>query len=202
MEPILIMKEEVQVKKLDGNIFSTSSDAYGRVLAEEIPKGILYVKVLSWKGMKLNTKWYEASLSSSTVVVDKIGLLRVRVIGERGQGIAGAAVYVENTPFSGSTGEDGVVEFLLPENSYKVKACLGETCDSATVKVTGSGIATIEVSLPVFLRISPQVMLSFRDFLFMAIFTVVIVAALFVIIYEYTVWRRKKMIKVMKSAEA
>lgn len=192
---------EVQIKRLDGSIFTTSSDGYGRVLAKEIPKGILYVKVVSWRGMNLDTEWYEASLSSNTVTVDKIGLLRLRAVGERGQGLAGAAVYVEDTPLSGATGEDGVVEFVLPENSYRVKVCLGETCNVATVKVAGGEVAEVQVSLPVFLRVS-QVTLSFREFLLTAFLVVLMVAMLFIAIYEYTVWRRKRIARVVKPAKS
>lgn len=191
---------EVQIKRLDGSIFTTSSDGYGRVLAEEIPKGVLYVKVISWRGMKLDTEWYKVSLSSNTVTVDKIGLLRVKAVGERGQGLAGAVVYVEDTPLSGATGEDGVVEFILPENSYRVKVCLGETCNTATVKVVGGEVGEVQVSLPIFLRIS-QATLSFREFLLTTLLTVLVVAMLFIAIYEYTVWRRKRIARVMKPAK-
>jgi len=191
---------QVQVKKLDGSIISTTSDGNGKVLAEDIPKGILYVKVVSWKGMQLDTEWYEASLLNNMVIVDKIGLLRVKVVGERGQGLAGATVYIEGTPLSGSTGEDGVAEFLLPENSYEVKVCLGDTCSSTTATVPGGEIAETMVSLPVFLEVSPKLTMSFKEFLFAVIIAVAVIAVSFIALYEYSVWRRRRMARVVKPA--
>ncbi|MCD6457216.1 MAG: hypothetical protein J7K82_00060 [Thermoproteales archaeon] len=188
----------VQVRKLDNSIVSTSTDFNGKILVREVPKGTVYVKIISWKGFTIDSKWYEASLDDNVVVIEEIGLARVKVVGERGQGIAGVNVVVENTPLSGATGEDGTVEFLLPFGNYVIKVCYGNVCESKSVSVAGGKISETTIQLPVFLELGPELSLSFKDLIILIIVLLAIIVALYIALSEYAVWRRKKIAAALK----
>jgi len=181
----------VLVRKLDGSVAEASVGVGGLALVEEVPKGALEVKIESWRGLPVDSRWYEVSAEQTSVIVEEIGLLKVRVVGARGQGLAGAEVAVEGTPVSGATAADGIFSAELPEGAYRIEVNYGGRSSEAEVEVTGGEVTEIEISLPVFAEIAGWAM-SPAEFAGLVVLLVALAIVIVVGLYEYAVWRRRR----------
>ena len=161
-----------------------------------MPLGILKVTIVSWKGVPVD---YTVTVtpSNATVVCPKIGKLFVAVKGAAGQPIEGAEVkvlYEGKLVEAGTTDKGGSFTTYLPEAEYTVIAEYAGRRVSTTVKVPGSGTGKANLSVDVFMVVG-GLPLTYTEVVGILIGLAVAVIVLFVIAYEYSAWRRKRLVK-------
>ena len=170
----------------------------GSVAVEDVPLGTLEVTVESWRGLPIDFK-KTATVAEPVVIVEKIGMLKVRVVGARGQGLGGAEVVVTRageTVWSGTTAPDGTVSVELPEGSYSVKASYGGKEGEVSATITGAEVTEAKIELPVFLEVAGWAM-TLSDFVGLLLLIVLLVIVIVILLHEYAVWRRKRLAKVL-----
>lgn len=170
----------------------------GSVAVEDVPLGTLEVTVESWRGLPIDFK-KTATVAEPVVIVEKIGMLKVRVVGARGQGLGGAEVVVTRageTVWSGTTAPDGTASVELPEGSYSVKASYGGKESEASATITGAEVTEAKIELPVFLEVAGWAM-TLSDFVGLLLLIVLLVIVIVILLHEYAVWRRKRLAKVL-----
>ena len=182
---------DVTLKKMDGTEVKTVVGSDGTVAITEVPLGTVDVTVHKWKGMNVGFTKTGVTVTENTVIVDKIGMVKVKVVGQRGQGLAGAEVVLEGTPIKGTTTADGTFFDELPAGSYTVKVSYGGKEKTATASVTGGQVTEVVVELPVFIEIAGWSM-DMSAFIGMLLLIVLLIIVLFILLHEYSVWRRRK----------
>ncbi len=186
----------IRVEKLDGTSMSVTLDPQGKAVVREVPLGILKVTIVSWKGVPVD---YTVTVtpSNATVVCPKIGKLFVTVKGAAGQPIKGAEVkvlYEGKLVEAGTTDKGGSFTIYLPEAEYTVIAEYAGRRVSTAVKVPGSGTGKASLSIDVFMVVG-GLPLTYTEVVEILIGLAVAVIVLFVIAYEYSAWRRKRLVK-------
>jgi len=182
---------DITLKKKDGTEIKTVVGSDGTVAITEVPLGTVDVTVHKWKGMTVDFTKTGVTVTENTVIVDKIGVIKVKVVGQRGQGLAGAEVMLEGTPIKGTTAADGTFSDELPAGSYTVKVSYGGKEKTATATVTGGEVSEVVVELPVFIEIAGWSM-DMSAFIGMLLLIVLLIIVLFILLHEYSVWRRRK----------
>jgi len=182
----------IEAEKLDGEKVTFTTGADGSFTVQEVPLGILKLRVLSWKNIPLGYE-YVVTPYNSTVIIGKIHVLSVYVRGSRGQALTGArvAVYYGDTPVEEGLTENGLYATRLPEGSYRLEVSYANRRGSALVTVHGP--AEQEVTLDVFLEVG-GVALSQSEFVAAVLLAAVVIIGLYIILYEYGVWRRKRLL--------
>ncbi|QOJ79598.1 carboxypeptidase regulatory-like domain-containing protein [Infirmifilum lucidum] len=190
----------VTITTPDGRKITDALDSTGSITVREVPPGKISFSVDSWKGIPVA---YTGSVDRQPAVgitVPKIGKLTVKVLGARGQGIEGATVAVEKVG-TFTTDASGVVTMEIPEGTYAITAGKGGRTASATATVTGGKEAVVELKLDIFLTIAGWEMSS-SEFLGLILLLVLLVLVIFIIAHEYSVYRRRRLAKVIAPAEA
>ena len=183
----------VRVKLLDGRTYEFTLDPEAPYKISSVPLGVLYVTVVSWKGVPVG---YTAKVKvgvNGTVTVARIGRLVVHVVGSRGQGLPGALVkiyYQGRLVEEGRTNESGVYATLLPEASYRVEASYGGRNAAAEAAVKGSSTAEAELRLPVYAEVG-GVPLTAAELAGIVVLAAALAIAVYIAASEYAAWRRR-----------
>jgi len=191
---------DVTLKKLDGTVIDTVVGSDGTVAITEVPLGTVDVTVHKWKGMTVDFTKSGVTVNDNTVIVDKIGKIVVKVVGQRGQGLGGAEVVIEGTPIKGTTASDGTFSDELPAGTYTVKVSYGGKEASKSATVTGKQVAEVVVELPIFIEIAGWSM-DMSAFIGMLLLIVLLIIVLFILLHEYSVWRRRKIAAALAPAK-
>jgi len=174
----------------EGSFTIYVNESYKKVKVKLIDYGIEEDVNLSWP-----------LVSPLLVKVSKLGKLRIRVTGSAGQGVPGISILVLGPiNWSGYTDHWGCVEFLLVEGEYQVVTKLKEGVKTQRVKVLAGEIYELNYSTDVFIA-AGNLMLSASEFMGCITLFLIAVITLFITIYEYTIWRRRKMVRVLSSYE-
>ena len=179
----------VEITKPDGTKVSAVAGDGGVVSVTEVPPGKLTVAVKKWRDMTVDFT-AEVARENAVITVNKIGKLVVKVVGSRGQGLAGAVVDVSGIG-TFTTDSGGVVELELVAGSYTVTASKGGRTDSTTVSVSGGATATAELKLDIFMTIAGWE-LSSGEFAGLLLLVAILVIVLFIIAHEYSAWRKRR----------
>ncbi len=159
------------------------------------------INVKTWKGMSVGYSEERDVAKSMDLVVPKIGKLVVKVVGSRGQGIAGADVTVSGPiTIKGATDDSGVFSVELVEGSWSVTAEKGGKTASASATVTGGKEATVELKLDIFMTIAGWEV-SISEFTGLLLLIIILIIVLFILAHEYSVWRRKRIAKALVPAK-
>lgn len=191
----------IRVRLLDGRSYEFVLDPQSPYRIESVPLGILYVTVVSWKGVPVD---YTAKVKigvNGTVVVDKIGRLTVYVEGSRGQGIGGAVVSIYHggrLVEQGVTNSSGVYGTLLPEAQYTVTASYAGRNASTTVSVKGSSLTEARLRLPIYAEVG-GVPLTGAELAGLLVLAVALALALYVVASEYAAWRRRRLARLVAT---
>ena len=191
----------VRVTKLDGTSFVATLDPEGRIRVYEVPLGVVVLDVIEWKGVPVNARCV-VTPRNCTVVCTKVGALVVYVVGSRGQGLRGADITIlwqGKVVEHGVTGGDGSYATELPEGDYTVVASYKGREGRAEVSVAGGDTVSIWMTLDVFLEIL-GVPLSAAEFAGLVVALILAIVALFVGLYEYTAWRRRRLVAAVVRA--
>lgn len=207
-EPILLVAPSgeslvgavVEVEKLDGERQLFTLGPEGVIVVREVPLGILKVRVVSWKHVPVN---YQCLVTphNATIRVPTIYRLTVSVVGARRQGVANAFVRIlhEGREIErGVTDASGVYKTLLPAASYLVVAEYSERSSEQRVEVDGPTEVTLQ--LDIFGEIG-GLPISTGEFMLMIALLALIPLVLFIIAYEYTQWRKKRVLRVVAPTE-
>jgi hypothetical protein len=120
----------------------------------------------------------------------------VHVIGAQGQGLSAAQVEIKISDgkrvFSGVSNEQGIVEIEVPYGTYSISVNYKGFTNTALATVnTPTGTIKI-ISTDVFIELFGMAM-SFTTFILWIIVAILIVFILTITIYEYHIYRRKKL---------
>ena len=187
---------EVEIEKLDGTIIRGVLDENGQIEVKDVPLGIVFLRILSWKSVPMNFS-VMVTYMNSTVVCDKIGKLRIKVVGVAGQGIGGAEInilYNSKIVETGVSNEAGVYETYLPEGYYNIVVKYSGKEQSKDVIVSPRVVNDVEVKFNVFIIIA-TIALSLEEFILLVIGIFALVVIIALIIYEYHLWRRRRLIR-------
>ncbi|RLF00303.1 MAG: hypothetical protein DRJ63_02910 [Thermoprotei archaeon] len=167
-------------------------DETGSITVQNVPGGEVTLKVVEWK--KVSVDWSTTvNYKSPKVTCEKIGKLVVKTTGARGQPLD-ATVTIAGV--LSATAKGGVLEVELPEGSYDITVEYGgkKITKSATVK--GKELTEVPVQIDVFIQLAgwPMTLPEFFGFILLIVF---IIIALFLIMHEYSVWRKKRLAKAL-----
>ncbi|PLJ76795.1 MAG: hypothetical protein B7L53_09780 [Thermofilum sp. NZ13] len=190
----------VTITTPDGRKITDTLDSSGSIAVKEVPPGSISFSVDSWKGLAVGYTGSAARQPAIGVTVPTIGKLTVKVLGARGQGIEGATVAIEKVG-TFTTDASGVVTIELPQGSYAITASKGGRTASTTANVAGGKEATAELKLDIFLTIAGWEMSS-SEFLGLILLLILLVLVIFIIAHEYSIYRRRRLAKVIAPAEA
>ncbi|RLE98542.1 MAG: hypothetical protein DRJ96_00700 [Thermoprotei archaeon] len=184
----------VEVEKLDGTVIRTRVGRDGILIVKEVPLGILRVRVVSWKGVPVG---YECVVTpdNSSITVPNIYPLRVSVVGSRGQGLAGAYVkilYGDLLVETGSTDESGVYSTLLPSGTYTIEVEYGGRTARTMLELDET--RELRIQLDIFAIIGGYP-LSTSELIGILVVAALIPLILYIIAYEYSIWRKKRIIR-------
>lgn len=185
----------VKVTKLDGTSYITSLDYKGKLVVREVPLGVVLLQLIEWKGVPINVT-YVVTLQNSTVTCNKIGELIIYVKGLRGQGLNGATIVIMwdgKTIEQGYSSIDGSYITELPEGLYELRASFGGKKIITKVEVVGGVVLETSVELDVFLTIG-GLTLGLYEFVGVIVGLILLVIILFILMYEYRIWRRKRLV--------
>jgi len=157
-----------------------------------------YVVIRRWKVFDLNYKVENVELRDgiNEVVVKVLGKLKLEVVGLRDQPIKNAKVIIPQYNIIEKTGVGGVCELLLPSGTYIVRVEKSGRISEFSITVSESSVASKKVTLNIFLTIG-GVDLSLEDFAILVVGIIGTVIGLFVLMYEYNVWRRRRVARVI-----
>ncbi|MGC9096486.1 MAG: carboxypeptidase regulatory-like domain-containing protein [Infirmifilum sp.] len=189
----------VQITTPDGRIISDTLDSSGSITVKEVPPGKISFSVGTWKGLNIGYSGSVDRQPSVGITVPSIGKLTVKVVGARGQGVEGATVTVQNVG-SFTSDASGIVTLEIPQGTYTVTASKGGREASGTATVTGGKESTLELKLDIFLTIAGWEMSS-SEFLGLILLLILIVLVIFIIAHEYSLYRRRRLAKVIAPAE-
>lgn len=191
----------IRVRLLDGRSYEFTLDPSSPYRIESVPLGVLYVTVVSWKGVPVG---YTAKVKvgvNGTIVVRSIGRLTVHVVGSRGQGLPGATVAIYHggrLVEEGAANSSGVYETLLPEGQYTVAASYAGKNATATVAVKGSSTAEATLRLPVYAEVG-GVPLTGAELAGILVLAAALALALYVVASEYAAWRRRRLARLVAA---
>jgi len=191
---------KVRVTYVTGESFEAVLDSSGQLTLRNVPLGKANVTIIEWKGVLIGTT-YMVTYYNPAIVCKEIGCLEVKVIGARGQEIQGAIVtiiYGEKVVETGTTDTSGLYITELPQATYKVKVSYGGKEVSTEVTVKGMKSSKVTLQLDIFISIAGW-SLTLPEFIGLIALIVLIVVALFLVMHEYSVWRRKKLAKVFTA---
>ncbi|MGB9786534.1 MAG: carboxypeptidase regulatory-like domain-containing protein, partial [Infirmifilum uzonense] len=189
----------VQITTPDGRTISDTLDSSGSITVKEVPPGKISFSVGTWKGLNIGYSGSVDRQPSVGITVPSIGKLTVKVVGARGQGVEGATVTVQNVG-SFTSDASGIVTLEIPQGTYTVTASKGGREASGTATVTGGKESTLELKLDIFLTIAGWEMSS-SEFLGLILLLILIVLVIFIIAHEYSLYRRRRLAKVIAPAE-
>ena len=193
----------VAIEKLDGTKLVVRTDSKGEVFVKEVPLGIVRVTVIEWKGIPVNES-YTVTPQNSTIVCKKIGKLVIYVTGVRGQGLPNAFVQIkwkDKAIEENRTTEDGSYSTELPEGEYSIIVeYLGKKGSKSGIRVSGSEVSIVKITLDVFIVIDGWA-LSFTEFIGLIALAIVIIILIYIILYEYSIWRRKRLVAALIPAK-
>ncbi|MGC8986913.1 carboxypeptidase regulatory-like domain-containing protein, partial [Infirmifilum sp.] len=189
----------VQITTPDGRTTTETLDSSGSITVKEVPPGKISFSVGTWKGLNIGYSGSVDRQPSVGITVPSIGKLTVKVVGARGQGVEGATVTVQNVG-SFTSDASGIVTLEIPQGTYTVTASKGGREASGTATVTGGKESTLELKLDIFLTIAGWEMSS-SEFLGLILLLILIVLVIFIIAHEYSLYRRRRLAKVIAPAE-
>ncbi|MEZ0346040.1 MAG: carboxypeptidase-like regulatory domain-containing protein, partial [Infirmifilum sp.] len=189
----------VTITTPDGRSLTDALDSSGSITVKEVPPGKVGITVNTWKGLNVGYTTSVDRAPAVGVTVPTIGKLTVKVLGARGQGVEGATVSIQNVG-TFTTDASGVVSLELPQGSYSVSASKGGRTDSATATVSGGKETVTELKLDIFLTIAGWEMSS-SEFLGLILLLILLVLVIFIIAHEYSLYRRRRLAKVIAPAE-
>ncbi len=189
---------KVRVTYVTGESFEAVLDANGQLTLRNVPLGKANVTIIEWKGVPIGVT-YTVTYYNPVILCREIGCLEVKVVGARGQEIQGATVtiiYGEKVVETGATDASGLYVTELPQATYKVKATYGGKEASAEVTIKGMETSRITLQLDIFISIAGW-SLTLPEFIGLIVLIVLVIVALFLVMHEYSVWRRKKLAKAL-----
>jgi len=190
----LLTAATVSVKYPDDTTATATTTPAGEVKFTQIPIGTLTVTGVTWLGKSI-------TVTPASFTVDKTGVytltttnvytLTVKVVGARGQGLGPTAVSIAPLGVSVETDESGVVSVEVPAGTYTVSVNYRGIEDSRSVSVTADKTETF--GLDVFATIFGRPFRTAEFFGELILLPIVIIVVLYLIFYEYTVWRRRRL---------
>jgi len=190
----LLTAATVSVKYPDDTTATATTTPAGEVKFTQIPIGTLTVTGVTWLGKSI-------TVTPASFTVDKTGVytltttnvytLTVKVVGARGQGLGPTAVSIAPLGVSVETDESGVASVEVPAGTYTVAVNYRGIEDSRSVSVTADKTETF--GLDVFATIFGRPFRTAEFFGELILLPIVIIVVLYLIFYEYTVWRRKRL---------
>lgn len=192
----------VELTKADGTKVTDSLDTEGKIKVFDAPLGKVTVKVVSispFGTVDHDLGTITAGHGETVTVVDEnFAKLVVKVTGARGQGLEGADVTVKmdgTTIATGTTGPDGTFTVeVVSGKTYSAEATYaGKTAKPKTATVTPGAKETVtyEMSVDVWIEIAGWAM-DFGTFIGLILMIVLAIILLFILLHEYSVWRRKR----------
>ncbi|MCD6562435.1 MAG: carboxypeptidase regulatory-like domain-containing protein [Thermoproteales archaeon] len=189
----------VVVTKPDGTTVNANIETDGTIFVPEVPTGTLKVKVTNWNGLPVNFEG-TVTVDNPVLVVNTIGKLTVKVLGSRGQGLAGASVVIQGTPITAETDASGAFTVELPAGTYTVTANKGGKTGTASATVNGGATSEVTIKLDVFMTIAGWE-LSTGEFAGLLLLVALMVIVLFIIAHEYAAWRRRRLARAVVPAK-
>ncbi|ABL78815.1 carboxypeptidase-like regulatory domain-containing protein [Thermofilum pendens] len=189
----------VRVSTLDGRVYEFTLNPAAPFTVKDVVKGVLRVEVVSWKGVPVNYEKTVTVYENSTLVVPSIGRLTVAVKGARGQALPGALVTISRggvTVEEGSAGSSGIYSTLLPAGTYEVAVAYGGRSARVEAVVEPSRESRVEAALDVVAEVGGWA-LSASELLGVSLLAVLAVFAVYVALYEYASWRKRRAARVV-----
>lgn len=171
-------------------------DETGSITVQNVPGGEVTLKVVEWKKVALD--WSTTvSYKAPKVTCDKVGKLVIKTVGARGQPLE-AAVAIKGV--TTATAKGGVLEVELPAGSYEVTVEYGGKKVTETLTVNAGEVTEKTFQLDIFIQLAgwPMTLPEFFGFILLIVF---IIIALFLLMHEYSVWRRKRLAKALVQAK-
>ena len=195
--PLSDERIEVVVPRENGNvlIFDTTLDEEGTftIYAEEGMERIR-IKLIDY-GIEREINITQPIISPLIVKIHEIGGLKVCIVGSRGQALPGLPVTVSGPmTVSKLTDNWGCATFLLVPGEYEVTVNLGKEVHNQKVSVTSDILKEYKLNTNIFLMIGGWT-LSFEELVSLTLLIVVQVIVLFIIAHEYTIWRRRRIVR-------
>lgn len=190
----VMLGARVRISTLDGRVQEFELGA--PMLLKDVVLGMIKVEVLEWKGVPINfaTDFFRVD-SDVTIRVPGVSTATIRVLGSRGQALAGARVeiyYGDKLVETGVTDEGGVYRTTLPPAVYRVVSEYSGRRAEVSAKLPGEAALTLDVFITV-----GGVALSFSELIGSLLLLVLISLAIIFIAYEYTAWRRRRVVPVV-----
>lgn len=185
----------IKVTTLDGRTAEFELSPGAPFTVKDVVLGKLTVEVVSWKGVPIGYKKTVEVREDMTILVPGVNTAVVKVVGSRGQGLAGARVeiyYGGRLVESGSSDESGVYRTTLPTATYRVIAEYGGRRVETQAQLPGE----VTLSLDVFTTVA-GVPLSPSEVLGIIALTALLALAVFIAAYEYSAWRKRRVAKVV-----
>ena len=185
-----------------GEIIETNTSLdYGGVVSLYIPNNTVKLTLFLYRYNIVKTIMLN-NISSNIIIVkvDELALINIRVLGLRHQGLEGAMVFLNSDDFSyhGYTDETGCVKFIVFPSYYNVTANYNGIIGSSRVLILPSERKEVSLELDVWIEILNNVF-NFEGFMTIYLSITLGIILLFILLHEYSVWRRKKiMISVLK----
>ncbi|RLE58783.1 MAG: hypothetical protein DRJ35_07195 [Thermoprotei archaeon] len=186
----------VKVELLDGRSYEFILDPDNPFRIKDVPLGIMKVTVVSWKGVPVGYSEEIKIGEKDVIVVPNIGKLVVRTIGSRGQSLGGVVVkvlYQGQLVEEGVTDESGIYSVLLPNANYEIRVSYGGEEKVKQVSVPGEA----EFSFDVFVELHGTPFSS-TEFIGLLVLTIILVVITYIVAVEYSNWRRRRLVKVVK----
>ncbi|RLF22358.1 MAG: hypothetical protein DRM97_05745, partial [Thermoprotei archaeon] len=185
----------------------TTNEAGETPVIAFVPVGRATVVVDTWKNVKIGKTVATVDITASKtyeVEFKDVGVLKVAVLGERGQGLAPASVeiYLDTTLVEkGTTDEAGVYVTVLPaDKTYRIKVSYKglEKEETATV-AAGVTPTEVRVSLPVYYVFFGRP-LTATEFWGMIAAIIIIVILIVIGLHEYSLWRKRRLVRPAPAA--
>lgn len=191
-----LANEEVTVKICHENSCKTYEvildDKGGlEVLGKSIEK--VYITL---KRFNLTKSIVISDIVASPIILkfDNISSIRVYVVGSRGQLLPDAVVIIRGPNNMSKTTEfNGYAEFLTLPGTYTVEVIRRNKHKTLTVELKEGERKEIIAQYDVFVSMA-NMDLALPDFIGMFLLIVLSIIVLFILLHEYTIWRRRKII--------
>lgn len=183
-----------------GEIIETNTSLdYGGAVFLYIPNNTVKLTLFLYKYNIVKTI---NNISSNIVIVkvDELALINIRVLGMRNQGLGGAEVSLNSDGFSyhGYTDETGCVKFIVFPSYYNVTANYKGVIGSSRILILPGERKEVSLKLDVWIEILNNVF-NFEGFIMIDLSITLGITLLFILLNEYSVWRRKKIISSLKA---
>ena len=188
----------VKITKLDGSSYVVNIPEDGKIKVSEVPLGILEVVILSWKNVPINSE-YIVTPKNSTIVCERIGKLIIIVKGALGQGLGRATVMIiwnGKIIEKGITLEDGSYVTELPASEYLIKVSYAGKEKEVKTIVEGGKVNKTSITLDIMITLL-GIALSSYEVALIVIGIILLIIAIYIAFYEYHLWRRRRLIKVL-----